>query len=247
MTSPHLQYDEPVLRYHRIVADLAAELAPIDGRVLDLGCGPGQILGRLQRLRNDVELFGMDGDEECLRRAAHRCPSATLLRANIEAPGPDAGGDRTFDVIVSSHSLEHLADPVGALARWRAMLVEGGRLVVAVPNSLQPLLLARAVLRRQKANDGHYYIWDRATFENFCRLAGFRIISRHQDYVPLATVRLRERLPAIADLERALLAPLPQFSNSHIVVMEPSCDLDAKAGLTEPEPVSVREAEPETA
>ena len=221
MTSPHLQYDEPVLRYHRIVAELTAEVAPIGGRVLDVGCGPGQILGQLQALRNDLELVGIDGDEECLRRAARRCPTATLIQGDLERPGPAEDAGRRFDVVVSSHSLEHLADPVGALAYWRALLAAEGKLVVAVPNSLQPLLMTRAVLRRPKANDGHYYIWDRATFENFCRLAGFQIIDRRQDYVPLTTVRLRQRLPAIAGLERALLRPLPQFSNSHIVVMEP--------------------------
>lgn len=230
MTSPHLQYDEPVLRYHRIVAELAAEAAPIGGRVLDVGCGPGQILGQLQALRDDLELVGIDGDEECLRRAARRCPTATLVQGDLETPGPGLGpaedAGRRFDVVVSSHSLEHLADPVGALAHWRAVLAAEGKLVVAVPNSLQPLLMARAVFRRPKANDGHYYIWDRATFENFCRLAGFRIIDRRQDYVPLTTVRLRERLPAIAGLERALLGPLPQFSNSHIVVLQPGGEPD---------------------
>lgn len=246
----HLDYDEPVLGYHEVVAELAAGLLPavtgrrngetaeIDGTpttqgraatvapvVVDLGCGPGQVLSCLADHRPGVELVGVDGDPECLRRAAERCPTATFVRGDISDPAPALGPFAgRVDLVLSSHSLEHLPDPVQAMARWRRCLAPGGRLVVAVPNSLQPLMLARAVARRPKANDGHYYIWDRAHFENFCRLAGFRIVERAVDYVPLVPVRTRRRFPAIAGVERALLGPLPHFSNSHIVVLEPDTE-----------------------
>lgn len=217
----HLEYDEPVLRYHRIVAAMAADVAPPGAAAADFGCGPGQILAELSELRPDVGLVGVDGDPECLRRAGLRCPSMMVVKGDIGHLGEDDFGQRRFDVIMSSHSLEHLSDPVGAMSRWSRLLAPGGKLVVAVPNAVQPLLLARALVRRPKANQGHYYIWDRATFENFCRLAGFEILVTAQDYVPLAPVRIRKRIPAIAGVERALLGPLPQFSNSHIVMLEP--------------------------
>lgn len=222
MKIKHLNYDEPVLGYHQIVAKTAADLAPFGGRVADLGCGPGQVVSALRELRSDLQLVGVDGDEECLRRAKLRCPDATLIQDDIESPITDDLWDEPFDLIVSSHSLEHIADPVGALGRWREMLTTDGRLVVAVPNSLQPLLLAGALARKPKANRGHYFIWDRATFMNFCRLAGFRVVRSTEDYVPLATVRMRNRVPVIAKAERALLKVAPQFSNSHIVVLEPT-------------------------
>ncbi len=219
--SVHLDYDEPVLGYHRTVASLAADRAGPGGSVADFGCGPGQILGQLAALRADLRLVGVDGDDECLRRAAQRCQAADLVLADLEAPdGAMLGGP--FDVIVSSHALEHLADPVAALASWAKLLAPGGCLVIAVPNSLQPIMLARALVGRPKANEGHYYIWDRATFDNFCRLAGFSIVDRALDYVPLVPVRVRRRLPGLAGVERALLRPLPQFANSHIVVLEPA-------------------------
>lgn len=221
-TSVHLDYGEPVLGYHLILAELAAELAPPGGAVADLGCGPGQILGRLAELRPDLRLVGLDSDAECLRRAAARAPSAELVQTDLESvDGLERAldGDRRFDVIVSSHALEHLASPVEIMQRWGAKLAEGGRLVIAVPNSVQPLLLARALVRRPKANAGHYFVWDRATFENFCRLAGFSVEATVADYVPLVPVRVRVRFPVVAAVERALVRPLPQFSNSHIVVL----------------------------
>lgn len=216
----HLDYDEPVLGYHRVVAGLAASLAPPGGSVVDIGCGPGQLIGELAGRRHDLDLTGIDGDDECLRRAAERCPTATL-RCDDIGRLTDLGREPLFDVVVSSHALEHLPDPVAALQRWASLLRQGGRLVIAVPNSLQPPLLGRALVRRPWANDGHFYIWDRATFENFCRLAGFQVHGTAVDYVPLVPVRIRRRLPGIAGLERALVRLLPQFSNSHIAVLSP--------------------------
>ncbi len=216
--SVHLDYDEPTLRYHEVIADLAAEQAPQAGSVADFGCGPGQILGRLAENRPDLRLVGFDGDPECLRRAADRAPSADFKRGDLTA---EHDSQDRYDVIVSSHALEHLASPVEVLHRWGDLLTPGGRLIIAVPNSLQPVLLARALVRRPKANGGHYYVWDRPTFENFCRLAGFVIEATAVDYVPLVPVRVRVKIPAISTVEQGLLKAFPQFSNSHIVVLRP--------------------------
>jgi SAM-dependent methyltransferase len=213
----HLEYDEPVLGYHRIVARLVGDLAPSRATVADLGCGPGQILGCLADLRPDLTLIGVDGDPECLRRAAERCPTAELKQDDIAAVG--SLQDQSVDVIASSHSLEHLPAPVETLHRWADLLRPGGHLVVAVPNALQPPLLARALLRRDWVNEGHYYIWDRATLLNFCKLAGFTVVDSAVDYVPLVPVRHRRRVPLIENVERRLAGLFPRLANSHIVVL----------------------------
>ncbi len=219
-TIKHLEYDEPVLTYHEIIAGFLAELAPTGGRVVDLGCGPGQILAGVRALRPDLELVGIDGDPTCLGLTADRVDGVETHQADITRP-PESIVGRP-DVIVSSHSLEHLADPVGALHHWSKLLPFDGRLVVAVPNSHQPLLLARSLGRRPKSNEGHYYIWDRATFDNFCQLAGVEIVDRALDYVPLVNVKTRERFRSITKAERGLLKVVPMFSNSHIVVLRPA-------------------------
>jgi len=43
-------------------------------------------------------------------------------------------GDAAYDFVLSSHCLEHLANPLAALAEWRRVLRPGGRLVLVVPH-----------------------------------------------------------------------------------------------------------------
>jgi SAM-dependent methyltransferase len=40
----------------------------------------------------------------------------------------------SFDLIVFSHSLEHIPEPLDALSAARALLVPGGRIAIALPN-----------------------------------------------------------------------------------------------------------------
>lgn len=42
--------------------------------------------------------------------------------------------DASFDFVHASHTLEHLADPAGALAHWFRVLKPGGHLVLTVPD-----------------------------------------------------------------------------------------------------------------
>lgn len=43
-------------------------------------------------------------------------------------------GDGTYDAVIQSHVIEHLANPLRALAAWRRVLRHGGELVMVVPH-----------------------------------------------------------------------------------------------------------------
>jgi GT2 family glycosyltransferase/SAM-dependent methyltransferase len=96
-------------------------------RLLDVGCGSGESLARMQRLGWDVQ--GVDVD-----------PSAVATARAIGVPvhlGDLASArypDNTFDAIHVSHVVEHVHDPVGLLRECRRILKVGGTLVVLTPN-----------------------------------------------------------------------------------------------------------------
>jgi SAM-dependent methyltransferase len=86
----------------------------VHGRVLDVGCGGGELTRRLGAIGVDAALVQA-------RRARGPCASALAL------PFADAA----FDTVVSSCSIKHWPDPRAGMAECRRVLRLGGTIVVA--------------------------------------------------------------------------------------------------------------------
>jgi ubiquinone/menaquinone biosynthesis C-methylase UbiE len=99
-------------------------------RVLDLGCGQGDLTAVLAEA--GARPLGVDVADAPLRRARHRHPELSFELAPIDGPLPFADG--TFDVVWASEVIEHVADTARWLSEVRRVLVPGGRLLVTTPN-----------------------------------------------------------------------------------------------------------------
>ncbi|MFD4637926.1 class I SAM-dependent methyltransferase [Lentzea sp. NPDC058436] len=117
---------------HREMVELARPQA--GHRVLDVGCGTGNLLRAIGKRHRDVELVGIDPDLKMLARAERK-----LRRAGLEAK-LDRGfaqelafPDASFDRVFSSLMLHHLdsASQAEMLAEVRRLLKPGGLLVLA--------------------------------------------------------------------------------------------------------------------
>lgn len=106
-------------------AFLAARAAPVAGlRVLDIGCGNGDLCARLLTLGADMT--GIDLSNAMLAVAASRTRgNAALVRADIV----DWRASAPFDLAVSQFGLMFFADPVAAFAAIAANLRPRARLV----------------------------------------------------------------------------------------------------------------------
>jgi SAM-dependent methyltransferase len=130
-------------------ARLVNHAIPGDARVVEVGCGTGQM--SLYLARADRTVIGAD-----LTRAALRLGAAAARRFNLSRvqfvetdlrqPGLKAGA---FDVVFSSGVLHHTEHPRRSFARLAELARPGGTIVLGVYNAFArlPLRLRRFIAR----------------------------------------------------------------------------------------------------
>jgi len=119
--------------FGRIAADVAASV-PDGGRVLEVGCGPGRLSIRLAR-QHGVDVTGLDLDPAMIERASANAERA--MRPGDQRPTFVVGDaaslpfpDATFDVVVSTLSMHHWADPQAGLAEIGRVLRPRGKALI---------------------------------------------------------------------------------------------------------------------
>jgi 2-polyprenyl-3-methyl-5-hydroxy-6-metoxy-1,4-benzoquinol methylase len=101
-------------------------------RVLDIGCGRGQLLSAFQQAGCDVT--GTEFSDDACRFAREKLKIPVRVGLLHELNFPDA----SFDVVTMWHVLEHVSDPRPTLAEVARILRPGGIFMVAVPNFGSP-------------------------------------------------------------------------------------------------------------
>ncbi len=149
MSAPQNIYDDPefLAGYSRLErfgsgwtravehADFMRLLPALEGqRVLDLGCGVGQLAAHLADA-GAAEVIGVDISERmlALATAEHAHPRVTYLRHAIESVAFPA--DR-FDLVVSSLAFHYAEDYSGLVRRIAEWLAPGGVLVYSTEHPI---------------------------------------------------------------------------------------------------------------
>jgi 2-polyprenyl-3-methyl-5-hydroxy-6-metoxy-1,4-benzoquinol methylase len=146
-------------------------------RVLDVGCGAGEITSEVARAGFDV--VGIDVAEEPLRRARARDSEldVRLVAAEGEWPLEDA----SFDAVWAGETLEHVLDTTAWLSQVRRVLRSGGTLALSTPahDRLGVLVLALSARRFDEHFDprsDHVRFYTRRTLTRLLADFGFEQI-----------------------------------------------------------------------
>ncbi len=111
--------------YEDYVLPLVDRLVHDEGRILEVGCGQGQVLRRLRR--QGRTLVGLDVNPVLASAAAKTAP---VVLARL--PDIDCLRSHAFDTAVVVLVLEHLAEVYGTLAALRRVVKENGSLVAVL-------------------------------------------------------------------------------------------------------------------
>jgi 2-polyprenyl-3-methyl-5-hydroxy-6-metoxy-1,4-benzoquinol methylase len=160
---------------HRAHAKLLAAVGT-GKRVLDVGCSSGYLAQPLAERGNTI--VGIELEPDAAREAEAFCER--VLVGDVETmelplePG-------SFDVVLCGDVVEHLRDPVAALARLRPLLRPGGRVVLSTPNIANWAIRLSLLAGRWRYTDrgildrSHTHLFTRATLRAALEHAGYRV------------------------------------------------------------------------
>jgi 2-polyprenyl-3-methyl-5-hydroxy-6-metoxy-1,4-benzoquinol methylase len=181
-------------------AQLRDMVGPPPRRVLDIGCGQGELAHTLKRRGHTV--FGVDRDPP-------RFPLDGFVSADLTR-GLPLPADMLFDTVILADVLEHMADPMSLLMAARAHLAPGGSLLVSLPNAVHWSVRAQILSGRfEYANKGimdrgHLRFFTQASAEQMFAQAGLRATLHRTTPVPWERV-----FPA--GLERFVTRPVERL------------------------------------
>jgi len=119
-------------------------------RLLEIGCGRGGFACWLaQRTPAPAEMVAVDYSATAVEKGRAHATAAGISGITWETGDIQAIAhrDASFDTVFSCETIEHVPEPVKAVAELARVLKPGGRLFLTTPNYLGPLGLYRAYLR----------------------------------------------------------------------------------------------------
>src|ERR1019366_7343368 len=114
--------------------DLVALCEPVPGgRIVDLGCGTGELTAELHERMEAAETIGVDSSDSMLARA--QSDHGNVAGLSFEAGNLETWLGQDLDLVFANASLQWVEDHLDLLARMRTALAVGGQLAFQVPSN----------------------------------------------------------------------------------------------------------------
>jgi len=161
--------------YHDRVSELYRFLVPEGQRVIEIGCGAGDLLASLQPSRG----VGVDFSPAMVKKASARHPSLEFINGDAH----DLEIDEVFDVVILSDLVNDVWDVQAVLERILQLCTPTTRVVLNFYNKLWqgPLGLVRKL---GLANPVELQNWlSVQDIENLLHLSGFEVVSTQSEII----------------------------------------------------------------
>ena len=156
----------------------------LTGRILEAGCGTGNLTRILLRSEKVSFLHAIDMDPAYVRRVEEQVVDSrlqvTASPAEDFCPAEYQSPEGAFDAIVSSNVLEHIEDHTSVMHNFRRMLRPGGVALILVP--AHPFLYCDL-----DRNLSHFRRYRRQDFLDLAQETGLEVL-RLRHFNPLGTV-----------------------------------------------------------
>lgn len=150
------------------------ELQQLDfQKILDVGCGTGEILKNIKERYSFVQLYGLDISEEMLKQANDKLKgTATLILGDAENITLETN---SFDLLLCTDSFHHYPNPQQAISEFYRVLKHGKFLLIA--DYWKPFPIRQIMnLFISYSNEGDVKIYSKKEIIEFLKRGGFQEI-----------------------------------------------------------------------
>jgi len=155
--------------FDRDLLDRFAERVKSRGRVMDLGCGPGQVAAYLHQ--KGVDAFGMDLSPEMVKLAREANPDVQFLAGDMRSPGLP---DESLAGITAFYSLIHIPRrEVSTVVRGLRRVLQPGGLLLAAFHKGEGAIHRDEFLDERVSLD--FAFFEPQEMETYLRAGGFLI------------------------------------------------------------------------
>jgi methionine biosynthesis protein MetW len=175
MNEPGAQHPTGRPTKRRLDYELIEALVPEGSRVLDLGCGDGQLLAGLVENKGCLGR-GIEINEQAVVACVKR--GVAVYHGDM-LEGMRFYRDHSFDVVVLSQTLQQTSDPVRVI---REMLRVGETAIISFPNfGYWPVRLQLLLTGHMPRNGLLPYAWYDTPNVHLCTVADFRVLCGQQE------------------------------------------------------------------
>lgn len=170
-------------------------------KVLEVGCACGATLLRIKHFLKDVELYGIEINENSAEIARNIANVISVDVENNEIPFED----EFFDLIILPDVLEHLKDPWDVLVKLKKKLSKNGQIIASIPNIMHITVVDSLLKGRFDYEDAgildktHLRFFTLKTIEDMFRNIGFNNteVSSNKIYI---NDDLKKKVDILSDL-----------------------------------------------
>ena len=189
--------------YHEDDRKFMRFLIPPGKRVLELGCGRGDLLAALQPAYG----VGVDFGARTIAKANELHPELYFVLGDVEDPATLTSIEGPFDYIVIADTIGMFEDIDGTLRLAHHLCAPSTRIVISYYSHLWEPVLKLAELLRMRARQPVINYIATADFLNLMDLADFEVISQEQRQL------LPRRWLGLVCFINRFIAPLPGIQN----------------------------------
>lgn len=158
-------------------------LKGIKGKVLDIGCGGGNMAKAIKFYRPDLDVYGIDISKTAIKVAKKNVEDVNFISASCEKI---PFKDHTFDALVMYDVLEHMAYPDKTIIEMKRILKKGGLIHVFSPldgqeNTLYSLIY-KIGWQPKNEHTGHLQVFSDESFTKLFKKHKLKFISKRYSF-----------------------------------------------------------------